>query len=94
MNAVWKVTHDPLRLTEPGLVAARFDAKAREQGEDIIQAECVAPQKKTRIADLGWVRDHYVVFLVEDADWEAPLQKIECRDLEGALAAFRTLTAR
>jgi hypothetical protein len=91
MTTSWKITHDPLRLMETAAVFAVLEEDAREQGEDIIQAERQRPGKKKEVLDLGWYQDRYLVFLIEDADWESPIQKIEYRDLGSAMLAFRTL---
>jgi hypothetical protein len=88
MNVPWKVTHDPLGLTAARAAFAAMEEDARELGEDIIQAERLLSKKKKEILDLGWYQDRYLIFLVEEADWESPIQKIECRDLDSAMAIF------
>ena len=89
MNASWQVTHDPLRLIEAESDLSRFEAAAREHGEDLVQAECIGAAKK-KILDLGWYGGRYQVVLVED-DWSAPLKKIEAFDLRSAVTAFQQL---
>lgn len=92
MSTPWKVTNDPLQLMDAAAVSAALEEEAREQGEDIIQAERIRPGKRAEVLDLGWYRDRYLVLHVVNADWESPIQRIESRDLISALRAFRQLT--
>ena len=91
MKSHWKVTHDPLRLATACNAIAHLEDAAREQGEDIIQAEFLCANGKRKILDLGWYRDRYLVILTEE-DWSSPLSKIEARDLDGAMRVFRELS--
>ena len=91
MKTLWKITHDPMRLTEDGVDFGPLEEAAREQGEDIVQAQRLIPNKKVMILDLGWYQSRYLVDLVEGTDGESPIQRIECRDLASAMAAFRKL---
>lgn len=86
-RARWMITHDPLGLFDRDVAVARLEDVAREQGEDIAQAE-VGTGKKKKIIDLGWYAGAYQVLLVA-GDWDAPIEKVDARDLESALAAFR-----
>ena len=90
MKSAWRVSHDPLRLTEVAGALTSFEKEAREHGEDLIQWERTGATKK-EVLDLGWYRDHYLVLHVEAEDWSFPTQKIECRDLDSAIAALRRL---
>ncbi|MBK8477762.1 MAG: hypothetical protein IPL39_16100 [Opitutaceae bacterium] len=92
MKTCWKITHDSLRLIEREPAATLFEEMAREQGEDVLQAEFLSPEKR-RVLDLGWYRDRYLVSLVEDGGWDMPIERIDCHDLKSALETFRRLTA-
>jgi hypothetical protein len=89
MNRVkWKITHDPLGLLHRTAALDQLEDAAREQGEDILQAQVGTAKKKEKILDLGWYADAYHVLLVA-GDWSAPIDKVEVRDLKSAIAAFR-----
>jgi hypothetical protein len=83
----WRITHDPLRLSDVQTNLAQLEEAAREQGEDVIQAS-----SGSRTLDLGWYGDRYLVLLVEGENWSTPIQQVEALDLKGALAAFKSLS--
>ena len=87
----WTVIHDPLKLVSVKSGFADVEVAASDQGEDIIQLECVSPTQVKKIIDLGWYNDRFVVVLVEGG-WAAPIRKIESRDLQSAMEAFHSLT--
>jgi hypothetical protein len=89
MTTAWKIKHDPLELMNRECDWALLEEAAREQGEDIVQAERTEAGAK-KVLDLGWYGSGYQVLLVE-RDWSSPIKKIEARDLKSAIIAFRQL---
>jgi hypothetical protein len=91
MNAPWKVTHDPLRLMDATGELSHLEDAARQQGEDLVQAERLDSGRKV-VLDLGWYADRYQVTLIGD-DWSSPLKKAGAADLPSAVAIFRQFAA-
>jgi hypothetical protein len=92
-NNSWKISHDPLGLLDVQPNLEPLEKSARVQGEDLLQATRVGPGKARQTLDLGWYHDRYLVYLVENENWDTPTCKIESLDLRGAWAAFRGLMA-
>ena len=80
----WTITYDPLSLLGETTDSTQLEDAAREAGEDIVQAK-----HGSTILDLGWYRDRYRVFVVEDHNWTRPVRQFEAFDLRSALTSFR-----
>jgi hypothetical protein len=89
MNSDWNITFDPLFLATSTVDPESIEDQAKEQGEDIIQAERAGDKKV--ILDLGWYGDRYRVFLVENSDWTEPRKEFDSTTLKDALDIFRRL---
>ncbi len=86
MTQNWNITFDPLRLVDLKTDFDCLETDAKEQGEDIIQAETKA--KPVKVLDLGWYQDCFRVMLIDGADWVTPLQNLKSDTLEQAMVDF------